>query len=98
MRTGEVSDLIRILFKKLLAHYKNLIFNSYRAQILHSVHSTPFEDDRRRGVGAMRLITKAQDIESLLQREKVARISETDEVLCKIHARAYFCPKQPTLP
>ena len=50
------------------------------------------------GVGAMRLITKAQDIESLLQREKVARISETDEVLCKIHARTYSCPKQPTLP
>ena len=30
------------------------------------------------GVGAMRLMTKAQDIESLLQREKVARVSETE--------------------
>ena len=34
--------------KKLLLYNENQIFHSHRAQILHSVQSTPFEDDKRR--------------------------------------------------
>ena len=47
MRTGEVFDLIRTFFKKVTCTKKSF-FHSYRAQILHSVQSTAFEDDKRR--------------------------------------------------
>ena len=47
LRKSQLPDLIYIS-KKLLLHNEHQIFHSYRAQILHSVQSTPFEDDRRR--------------------------------------------------
>ena len=87
--------------KKLLLHNENLIFHSHRAQILHSVHSTAFEDDRRRECTA---ITQANVTERLhpggmsrtpsrarrLGDPVVARVSETEgECVYKIIQAVY---------